>query len=53
MDIFDVDLRDVVHAAARLKVFYHEEKKRVGSEVPLTLAELEEYLKRKRTERLQ
>jgi hypothetical protein len=48
MEIFDVDLQDVVHAAANLKVFYHEETKRLGDEVPTTLAELEEYLRRKR-----
>ena len=50
MEIFDVDLQDVVHAAATLKVFYHEEGKRVGIEMPVTLAELEEYLRRKRIE---
>ena len=50
MEIFDVDLQDIVHAAANLKVFYHEEGKRVEEEVPVTLAELEEYLRRKRIE---
>lgn len=50
MEIFDVDLQDVVHAAANLKVFYHEEGKRVGVEMPVTLSELEEYLRRKRRE---
>jgi len=50
MEIFDVDLQDVVHAAANLKVFYHEEGKRVGMEMPVTLSELEEYLRRKRRE---
>ena len=48
MEIFDVDLRDVVHAAAHLKIFYHEEEKRVGVDLPVTLSELEEVLTRKR-----
>jgi hypothetical protein len=48
MDIFDVDLRDVVHAAAHLKIFYREEGKRVEGEVPVTLAELEDVLTKKR-----
>jgi hypothetical protein len=52
MEIFDVDLQDVVHAAAHLKVFYHEEAKRMTLEVPVTLAELEQYLKTKSTESL-
>jgi hypothetical protein len=47
MEVFDVELEDIVHAAAHLKVFYHEEQKRVGMELPITLAELEEYLKEK------
>jgi len=48
MDVFDVGLQDVVHAAAHLKVFYHEEAKRVGMEIPVTLPELEESLRKKR-----
>ena len=47
MEIFDVDLQDVVHAAAHLKVFYHEEEKKSGSDLPITLRELEEYLKKR------
>lgn len=50
MEIFDVDIQDVVHAAAHLKVFYHEEGKRKGSDIPITLNELEEYLRKKRQE---
>ena len=50
MDIFDVDLQDIVHAAAHLKIFYHQEAKRAGEDVPITLVELEEYLKKKRME---
>ena len=52
MEVFDVDIQDVVHAAAHLKVFYHEEEKRVGIQVPITLDELEEYLRKKRAEDL-
>jgi hypothetical protein len=48
MEIFDVNLQDVVHAAVNLKVFYHEEGKRVEEEMPVTLVEVDEYLKRKR-----
>ena len=50
MEIFDVDLQDVVHAAAHLKVFYHEEEKMSESDLPITPRELEEYLKKKRIE---
>lgn len=53
MDIFDVELADIVHASAHLKVFYHEEGKRAGMQVLLTLTELEDYLRRKRDEDLQ
>jgi hypothetical protein len=53
MEIFDVDIQDVVHAAAHLKVFYHEEEKRKSMFVPITLSELEEYLRKKRTENSQ
>jgi hypothetical protein len=53
MEIFDVELQDIVHAAAHLKVFYHEEMNRVGEFVPITLTELEEYLKKKRAENIQ
>ncbi len=53
MDIFDVDLQDIVHAAAHLKLFYHEEPKHVDEDVPITLVELEEYLKKKRVESIQ
>ena len=52
MEIFDVDLQDVVHAAAHLKIFYHEEEKVKDSDLPITLRELEEYLKRKRIEEM-
>ena len=50
MEIFDVGLQDIVHASAHLKVFYHEESKRAGKEIPITLTELEDYLKKKRAE---
>jgi hypothetical protein len=50
MEIFDVDIQDMVHAAAHLKVFYHEEGKRKGSGMPIMLNELEEYLRKKREE---
>jgi len=50
MEVFDVDFQDVVHAAAHLKVFYHEEEKMGESDLPITLRELEEYLKQKRIE---
>ena len=50
MDVFDVDLQDIVHAAAHLKIFYHQ---RVGEDMPITLVELEEYLKKKRVESIQ
>jgi len=50
MEIFDVDVQDIVHAAAHLKVFYHEEEKMAESDLPITLIELEEYLKKKRIE---
>ena len=53
MDIFDVDLADMVHVSAYLKVFYHEEGKRAGMEVLLSLSALEDYLRRKRDERLE
>src|SRR5947207_8913782 len=53
MDIFDVDLQDIVHASAHLKIFYHEETKHVDEDVPITLVELEEYLKKKRVESIQ
>lgn len=52
MEIFDVDIQDIVHSAAHLKIFYHEEAKRVGTEMPLTLTELEDYLRKKREESL-
>jgi len=48
MEVFDVDIQDVVHAAAHLKVFYHEEGKRNGLDLPITLTELEDYLLKKR-----
>ena len=50
MEIFDVDVQDVVHAAAHLKVFYHEEGKRKSMFLPITLSELEVYLRKKRME---
>jgi len=50
MEIFDVDIQDVVHAAAHLKIFYHEETKRVDKLVPVTLTDLEDYLRKKRME---
>ena len=53
MDIFDVDIQDIVHASAHLKIFYHEETKHVDEDVPITLVELEEYLKKKRVESIQ
>jgi hypothetical protein len=53
MEIFDVDLQDIAHAAAHLKVFYHQETKRAGQYLPITLTELEDYLKKKRTEAIQ
>ena len=53
MNVFDVELADVVHAAAHLKVFYHVEGKRNSMEVLLTLPDLEDYLKRRRDEDLQ
>ena len=53
MQVFDVDLQDVVHAAAHLKLFYYEEAKRAGIDLPITLVELEEYLRRKRVETLE
>lgn len=53
MEVFDVELQDIVHAAAHLKVFYHEETKRTGKNIPITLNELEDYLKKKRTESVQ
>lgn len=48
MEVFDVDIQDVVHAAAHLKVFYHDEGKRKALDLPITLAELEDYLLKKR-----
>lgn len=48
MEIFDVDVQDVVHASAHVKVFYHEEEKRIGATVPVTLADLENYLRKRR-----
>ena len=53
MDIFDVELADVVHSAAHLKIFYHEEKIRSGIPVLSTLSDLENHLKRRRDEDLQ
>ena len=53
MEVFDADLQDIVHAAAHLKLFYHEESKTTGVDLPITLVELEEYLKRRRAEALQ
>ena len=50
MEIFDVELQDIVHSAAHLKIFYHQEPKRVGLNVPITLVELEEHLKKRRVE---
>ena len=50
MEIFDVDLQDIVHAAAHLKLFYYQETKREEMDIPITLVELEDYLKRKRVE---
>ena len=47
MDIFDVELANVVHSAAHLKIFYHEEKERSGMPVLSTLSDLEDYLKRR------
>ena len=52
MEIFDVDIQDVVHAAAHLKLFYHEEEKIAAQEVPVTLTELEDYLKEKRKDEM-
>jgi len=52
MEIFDVELADVVHASAHLKVFYHEEGKRAGMPALLTLSDLEDYLRRKRDQDL-
>lgn len=52
MDVFDVDIQDVVHASAHLKIFYHDEAKRIGKDVPITLTELEEYMRQKRAERV-
>ena len=46
MQIFDVELDDVVHVAAHLKIFYHEEEKGIGIEVPVTLNELEALIPR-------
>lgn len=53
MDVFDVDLQDIVHAAAHLKIFYHQEMKRGEKEMPITLTELEDYLKKRRAENIQ
>jgi len=47
-----VDIVDVVHASARLKIFYYDESKRVGKHVPVTLTELEDYMRQKRAERV-
>jgi hypothetical protein len=52
MEIFDVDIQDVVHAAAHLKLFYHEEENIAAQEVPVTLTELEDYLKEKRKDEM-
>jgi hypothetical protein len=52
METFDVDIQDVVHAAAHLKLFYHEEEKIAAQEVPVTLTELEDYLKEKRKDEM-
>jgi hypothetical protein len=53
MDVFDVELADVVHAAAHLRVFYHEEKKQIKRQVLITLSDLENHLKRRRDEDVQ
>jgi len=53
MEVFDVDIQDVVHASAHIKIFYHDETRRVGKDVPITLRELEEYLRQKRAERIE
>ena len=53
MEVFDVDIQDVVHASAHLKLFYHDEAKRAGKDVPITLIELEDYLKQKRASRIE
>jgi hypothetical protein len=52
MEVFDVDIQDVVHASARLKIFYYDESKRVGEDIPVTLIELEEFMRQKRAERV-
>jgi hypothetical protein len=52
MEVFDVDIQDVVNASARLKIFYHDESKRVGKHAPVTLTELEEFMRQKRAERV-
>lgn len=52
MEVFDVDIQDVVRASARLKIFYYDEPKRVGKHIPVTLTELEEFMRQKRAERV-
>jgi hypothetical protein len=52
MEVFDVDIQDVVHTAAHLKLFFHEEERMVTQEVPVTLTELEEHLREKRKQEL-
>jgi len=49
LEVFDVDIQDVVHAAAHLKIFYHEEERRNDHDVPVTLTELEDWLRKRRT----
>jgi hypothetical protein len=51
MEVFDVGIQDVVHASAHLKIFYHDEAKRAGKDIPITLTELEEYMRQKRAEK--
>ena len=48
LEVFDVDIQDVVHAAAHLKIFYHEEERRNDHDVPVTLTELEDWLRKRR-----
>lgn len=52
MEVFDVDIQDVVHASAHLKIFYYDEARRVGKRVPVTSTELEEFMRLKRAERV-
>jgi hypothetical protein len=53
MEVFDVDIQDVVHASAHLKIFYYDEAKRAGKHIPVTLTELEEFMRLKRAERVE